>query len=338
MLMNKENKMIRTTTLCKQCPVCNGVACRGQIPGLGGIGQGKSFIQNVTALQEIKLNLDALNGVKEVDPSVELFGVTSDLPICCAPIAGIKNNYGTELSDHEYNSEMASACSKENILCFVGDGIDYETYFVNPAKSLDEHGGKGFLTIKPWQIEAVKKRVELVKDLNILGFAMDIDAAGLPLLRNANPPAENKDVQALREVKALCGDKPFIVKGIMTKEAALLALSAGADGIVVSNHGGRVLDETPGTIEVLAEIVEAIDGRLTVLVDGGFRTGNDVFKAIALGADAVLIGRPLALAGVTKGEEGARAAITKFKNEFIHAMRLTGCENISAINQSKIRR
>lgn len=330
--------MERTTTLCRKCNSCNGFACRGEIPGLGGIGQGKSFIQNVAALQDIKLNLDVLNNVSEINPSTELFGVSSALPICCAPIAGIKNNYGTDISDQEYNDEMTKACKEENILCFVGDGIDYETYFHNPAKCLHAQGGKGFLTIKPWQIEAVEKRINLVKDYQILGIAMDIDAAGLPLLRNANPPAENKDVEALKAVKALCGDKPFIVKGIMTKESALLALSAGADGIVVSNHGGRVLDETPGTIEVLAEIVEAIDGRITVLVDGGFRTGNDVFKAIALGADAVLLGRPLALACVTKGEEGARAFIQKIKSEFVHAMRLTGCENISAINQSKIRK
>lgn len=337
MSMNKETMMERTTPLCKQCPVCNGIACRGQIPGLGGIGQGNSFIQNVAALQGIKLNMDVLNNVKEIDTQVELFGVMSDVPICCAPIAGIKNNYGTDISDQEYNMDMTKACSEENILCFLGDGIDAETYFRSPAKCLHDHGGKGFLTIKPWKIEAVEKRFELVKEYSILGFAMDIDAAGLPLLRNANPPAENKDVEALKAVKALCGDKPFIVKGIMTKEAALLALSAGADGIVVSNHGGRVLDDTPGTIEVLAQIVEAVQGRMTVLVDGGFRTGNDVFKAIALGADAVLLGRPLALACATHGFEGAQTYIKKIKSEFIHAMRLTGCETISAINKSKIR-
>ncbi|MEG2328876.1 alpha-hydroxy-acid oxidizing protein [Anaerorhabdus sp.] len=330
--------MKREATLCRQCPVCNGFACRGEIPGLGGIGQGISFINNVKELAKIKLNLDVLNDVKDIDTSTDLFGVKCDLPLCCAPIAGIRNNYGTDISDYDYNTELAKACREENILCFVGDGIDFENYFHLPAKALHEQGGKGFLTIKPWQMETVKQRFETVKEFDVLGVAMDIDAAGLPLLRNAKTPVENKDIRALHEIKKLCGDKPFIVKGIMTKEAALLALEAGADGIIVSNHGGRVLDETPATIEVLEEIVEAINGRLTVLVDGGFRTGNDIFKAIALGADAVLVGRPLALACATEGTDGVRNSIQKLKKEFIHAMRMTGCENISAITHTKVRK
>lgn len=330
--------MKRETSLCKQCPSCNGYACRGQIPGLGGIGQGLSFINNVEALKKIKLNMDVLNDVKEIDSTTILFDSKCELPLCCAPIAGIKNNYGTDISDYEYNAELAKACKEEGILCFVGDGIDFESYFHLPAKALHEQGGQGFLTIKPWHIDTVKDRIDTAKEFDVLGVAMDIDAAGLPLLRNAKTPVENKDVQALREVKQLCGDKPFIVKGIMTKDAALLALEAGADGIIVSNHGGRVLDETPGTIEVLEEIVEAVEGRMTVLIDGGFRSGNDIFKAIALGADAVLIGRPLALACASEGVEGVKKLVQKYKNEFKHAMRMTGCENISAITQTKIRK
>ena len=86
--------------------------------------------------------------------------------------------------------------------------------------------------------------------------------------------------------------KPFILKGIMTVSGAKKALEAGASGIVVSNHGGRVLDQCPATAEVLPAIADAVGGRMTILVDGGIRTGMDVFKALALGADAVLIGRP----------------------------------------------
>ena len=104
---------------------------------------------------------------------------------------------------------------------------------------------------------------------------MDIDAAGLPFLKGLTPPAGSKTVAELREIIDYAG-VPFILKGIMTVRGAEKALEAGAAGIVVSNHGGRVLDGVPATAQVLPEIARAVKGRLTVLVDGGIRTGVDV--------------------------------------------------------------
>ncbi len=88
---------------------------------------------------------------------------------------------------------------------------------------------------------------------------------------------------------------PFIIKGIMTVDDALMAVESGASAIIVSNHGGRVLDYTPGTCEVLPDIAKSVKGKITILVDGGVRTGVDVVKMLGLGADAVLMGRPLLL-------------------------------------------
>ena len=123
---------------------------------------------------------------------------------------------------------------------------------------------------------------------------MDIDGSGLPFLKNMNPPSGSKSVKELREIIKYA-DVPFVIKGIMTAEGARKAVEAGAAGIVVSNHGGRVLDYTPATAWVLPEIAEAVKGKATVLVDGGIRTGLDIFKALALGADGVLIGRPFVM-------------------------------------------
>ncbi len=123
--------------------------------------------------------------------------------------------------------------------------------------------------------------------------AMDVDAAGLPFLKNMTPPAGSKSVEELAEIVKLA-ERPFIVKGVMTVKGALKAREAGAAAIVVSNHGGRVLDQCPATAEVLPEIAVALKGTgVKILVDGGIRTGVDVFKALALGADGVLICRPL---------------------------------------------
>ncbi len=140
---------------------------------------------------------------------------------------------------------------------------------------------------------------------------MDVDAAGLPFLKNMTPPAGSKSVAELAEIVKLA-ERPFIVKGVMTVKGALKAKEAGAAAIVVSNHGGRVLDQCPATAEVLPEIAAALKGTgVKILVDGGIRTGVDVFKALALGADGVLICRPFVTAVYGGGEEGVKCYIDK---------------------------
>ncbi|MHB1005512.1 MAG: alpha-hydroxy-acid oxidizing protein, partial [Chloroflexota bacterium] len=118
---------------------------------------------------------------------------------------------------------------------------------------------------------------------------------------------------------------PLILKGIMTADEAEIAVAAGAAGIVVSNHGGRSLDHLPGTAEVLPEIAAAVKGKLTILVDGGVRSGADALKMLALGADAVLLGRPAAIAAVGGGAEAVELCFKRFGNELRTAMILTGC-------------
>ena len=112
----------------------------------------------------------------------------------------------------------------------------------------------------------------------------------------------------LEELAVDCG-VPVLVKGVLTAEDAALAIEHGAAGVVVSNHGGRQLDRVPATADVLPEVVEAVDGRGAVLVDGGIRRGVDVAIALALGADAVLVGRPALWGLAVGGEEGARRVL-----------------------------
>jgi isopentenyl diphosphate isomerase/L-lactate dehydrogenase-like FMN-dependent dehydrogenase len=114
-------------------------------------------------------------------------------------------------------------------------------------------------------------------------------------------------------------------------------MEAGASAIVVSNHGGRVLDGCPATAEVLPEIVEAVQGKMKIIVDGGIRTGTDVFKAIALGADAVIIARPFVTAVFGGGEEGVKAYVEKLKSELEDTMAMTGALKISDITKDMVR-
>ena len=142
-------------------------------------------------------------------------------------------------------------------------------------------------------------------------------------------------VEELRQI-AEKAEKPFILKGIMTVAGAKKALEAGASGIVVSNHGGRVLDQCPATAEVLPAIADAVGGQMTILVDGGIRTGMDVFKALALGADAVLIGRPFVNMVYGGGAEGVQVYVDKLKAELADTMAMCGAHCLADIKRSMI--
>ena len=205
------------------------------------------------------------------------------------------------------------------------------------TKAIGAANGCGVPTIKPWNIDTIKAKMEQAKESGCFAVAMDVDAAGLPFLKNMTPPAGSKSVAELKEIVALAG-KPFIVKGIMTVKGALKAKEAGAAAIVVSNHGGRVLDQCPATAEVLPEIAEALKGSgVKVLVDGGIRSGVDVFKALALGADAVLIARPFVTAVYGGGEEGVKCYIDKIAGELADTMQMCGAHSLREITRDMVR-
>ncbi|MBR2991064.1 MAG: alpha-hydroxy-acid oxidizing protein [Solobacterium sp.] len=324
------------TLKCRECRECNGIACRGEIPGVGGKDTGRSFIRNVEAFRNVRINMDVCAQPGNVSTEAHILGMDLSVPVFMAPVAGIRGNYGADIDDHDYNLMMLDGCDLAGIRGFTGDGIDLEGLFAGSARAVNDHDGHGIVTIKPWVKEGIDARIEILSKLKFDMAAMDIDAAGLPLLRAGKTPVETKTAEALRYVRERLG-KPFIVKGVMTVNAALTAVEAGCDAIVVSNHGGRVLDDTPGTIEVLPEIAEAVKGKITILLDGGVRSGNDIFKALALGADGVLIGRPLALACIKGGAEGVRDAVGKLQAQLRDTMLMTGCHVLKDITSDKVR-
>ena len=174
--------------------------------------------------------------------------------------------------------------------------------------------------------------MELVRKSGAFAAAMDIDAAGLPFLKNLTPPAGSKTVEELAGIIRAAG-VPFIVKGVMTVKGALKAKEAGAAAIVVSNHGGRVQDGVPATAQVLPAIANAVKGQMTILVDGGIRTGVDVCKALALGADGVLLARPYVTAVYGGGAEGVRLLTQKLKGELEDTMAMCGVHSLSEISR-----
>ena len=320
--------------LCKLCKVCDGRACRNTIPGPGAKGTGDVAIRNFDKWRDIRVNMDTLVEKKQISTYFELFGMSFSAPIFAGPIGAVRMHYSDEYDDRSFNKVLIKACNEAGIAAFTGDGMD-DDQMVSGCEAVKEADGRGIPTIKPWNLEMIKKKIELTKEANAFAVAMDIDAAGLPFLKNFTPPAGSKSVEQLREIVELL-DVPFIVKGIMTPKAALKAKEAGASAIVVSNHGGRVLDQCPATAEVLEDIVKAVDGSMKIFVDGGIRTGVDVFKALALGADAVIIARPFVSSVYEGAGEAVKELAEKLKHELEDTMAMCGAYSLEDISRDMV--
>ena len=330
-----ENARTSMGPYCKACPVCNGKACTSQMPGPGAKGTGTVAIRNYEKWQDICVNMDTICENGKADTSFEIFGRTYKAPIFAAPIGAMKLHYGDKYDDLEYNNILVPACADAGIAAFTGDGVN-AAVMQGATEAIRAKDGKGIPTVKPWDVNTLQEKLELIKASGSFAVAMDIDAAGLPFLKNLTPPAGSKTTEELAEIVKAAG-VPFILKGIMTVKGALKAKEAGASAIVVSNHGGRVLDQCPATAEVLEEIVQAVGKDMKIFVDGGLRSGVDIFKALALGADAVLIGRPYVTAVYGGGAEGVATYTEKMTTELADTMTMCGAHNLSEISREMVR-
>lgn len=321
--------------LCAACEVCDGRACRNRIPGPGAKGTGDTATRNYEKWKEIRLNMDTITDCVSADTSAELFGKRFALPVFAGPVGVVERHYGPKYNIQTYNDVLIRGCADAGICAFTGDGND-PAVMTEACMSIRRANGLAIPTVKPWDAGTVAAKLEQVRESGAFAVAMDIDAAGLPFLRGQNPPAGAKTADELRRIIGDAG-LPFIVKGIMTVSGAKKALDAGADAIVVSNHGGRVLEDCPATAEVLGEIADAVGGKMKILVDGGIRSGADVFKAIALGADAVMIARPFVCAVYGGAENGVRVYVDKIRTELEDAMMMCGAKTLADIRRDMVR-
>jgi 4-hydroxymandelate oxidase len=147
-----------------------------------------------------------------------------------------------------------------------------------------------------------------------------------------DPTLDWSDLAWLADISSL----PVVIKGIVHPDDARLAVEHGAAGIIVSNHGGRQLDTCMATIEALPAVAEAVDGRIPILVDGGVRRGTDVLKALALGAKAVLVGRPILWGLAADGEEGVGQVLEILRKEFDVALGLCGCRSCDEVDRGLV--
>ena len=319
---------------CKACPVCNGRACGNTVPGPGCKYPGNVAARNYDKWQEICVNMDTLCPNADPDIRFEMFGHQFAAPIFAAPLGAIDMHYGPKYIDQQYNSILVKSAADYGLMALTGDGVnpDIMKSSVVDMKGVD---GMGCPVIKPWNKEAVFEKLDILNENGIFAAGMDVDGAGLPFLKAMNPNAGSKSVAEMKEIVNYA-KMPFIIKGIMTVAGAKKAVEAGAAAIVVSNHGGRVQGGVPSTAEVLPAIADAVKGQITVLVDGGIRSGVDVFRALALGADGVLIGRPLLTMIYGNAEEGFKVYMDKIIGELKSTMTMCGAATLKDITRDKV--
>lgn len=316
---------------CRVCPVCDGRACAGEVPGMGGKGTGSSFMANVSALASVKLNMRLVHAASKPDMSISLFGKKMSMPVFAAPVSGTTLNMGGKFGEAEYISWIIKGSLDSGVYPMVGDTA-IEQFLIDNLSELKKAGGDGVAIIKPWEAGSVIDKIRLAEEAGAFAVGMDVDAAGLVTLSLHGKGVSPKTVDELRTIRKAT-KLPFILKGVMTAEDALAAVECGADALVVSNHGGRVLDGTPGAAAVLPSIAKVCKGKITILADGGVRSGVDVLKMIALGADAVLFGRPLVVASFGGKADGVKLAFDRLRSELESAMILTGCASVQDISE-----
>lgn len=320
---------------CKVCPECNGLACGNKMPGPGSKAPGNGANDNWKAWRGIKLNMDTIVPDAPVDTGIEFLGKSLSMPLISAPVGSLKAQYNPTDDIRDFNVCCAEAAERCGIASSFGDGLDARV-FPHGCEVSKAHGGIAIPVINPLNMETIMANLDTANAAMPFAVSVVVDSAGLPHLKKISPDAGSKSVEQLSE---LCkyAKMPVIIKGVMTAQSALKAVDAGAAAIIVSNHGGRVLAGTPATAEVLPEIVDAVGGRAKIIVDGGIRSGVDIFRALALGADAAMICRPFLISYYGGRTEGIVSYIEKLRAELIDTMYMCGARSIADINRSMIR-
>ena len=328
---------------------------------------------NREGFDRFQLRVRRLVDIRQIDMSVTLFGETFATPIVLAPIGAQKAFHddgelasarAARTGDHLQMLSTQTSTSIEDVMRARGKAVWFQLYPTDqwsvtqglvrrvqaagaPALALtvDRTGGSNRLTFERFRRRDPRQCNSCHKPTNpgvegSSGMPSALPSgkpmfAGLDLSRVTSTQALHADWEYAKRVRDLTKMK-FLIKGIVTREDAELAVQNGVDGVIVSNHGGRSENSGRGTIESLVEVAEGVRGRIPIIVDGGFRRGVDVFKALALGASAIMIGRPYVWGLASFGQPGVETVLDILRRELRLVMRQAGTVRIGNINRSFI--
>jgi len=326
----------------------------------GGAGDELTLRENVSAWGHWRLRPRVLKDVREVSTAAEVLGKPAETPILVAPVAYQR------LAHPEGEAGMAAAAAEAGTVMCLSTLSTTRPAEVAAAAPRGRHWFQLYAfkdagvtqVLMDEAIEAGFEAVVVTADAPPGGnrerdrrnrFTLPKEL-GTPSLTAATGGGEALTIEETfalmnhaltwRDVEGLASECsiPVFVKGLLTAEDAELAVEHGAAGVVVSNHGGRQLDRSPATADALPEVAEAIAGRATLLVDGGIRRGVDVATALALGADAVLVGRPALWGLAAAGRAGAAGVLELLRRELELTLGLLGCTSPSELSRQHVQR
>lgn len=319
---------------CFVCPECDGVKCRGMLPGVGGVATGQAFIQAVARFKRYQLQPRYLHAVRQPDTRCSFLGTGMDYPILPGPITGSITNLGGAIGELNLARAIVKGANQAGVLGFVGDGATPTKYKIG-IKTVLENFGLAVPIFKPRvDNSSIIERIQAARKAGAVGVGIDIDAASFVTMDLKGQATSPKTLADLKELVAAAEGLPFILKGVLSPYDAEIALKAGIKILIVSNHGGRTNDSLPAPIDCLTEIRGAVGKNASLILDGGVRSGSDVLKALALGADYAMVGRPVMIAAVGGGIQGVRQCIQKLGHELKKAMTITGLSDLAAIQKS----
>jgi 4-hydroxymandelate oxidase len=310
----------------------------------GGAADEITLRWNRQAFDALKINPHVLNDVSKLDTTVTLFGQKLSYPVLIAPTAFHK------MMHPEGELATAKGAGKAKTIYVVSS---FTTTALEEIKTVATEPLWFQLYVRDDKV-FTKNLVQKAESLGCKALCITVDTpVGGPRNREArvkfdlpdglhapytNGSFDQKLPLTWKEMEWLISfaKVPVLLKGILNADDAETAIKIGASGIIVSNHGGRNLDTAPATIEALPRIAERVNKRIPILMDGGIRRGTDILKAIAYGAKAVLVGRPICYGLASAGAEGVAKTLEILKTEFEMAMALTGRSTIARIDRALI--
>jgi isopentenyl diphosphate isomerase/L-lactate dehydrogenase-like FMN-dependent dehydrogenase len=319
---------------CAVCPDCDGIKCKGMMPGVGGIATGLGFVNSVNRLRNIDIIPSYINEAKYIDTETEFFGFRVSTPIVPGPLTGSITNLGGAISEIDLARAVAKGANQADSIGFVGDGATPTKYKIG-IRVILENFGMAVPVFKPrYDNKLIMERILAANEAGAIAIGIDIDAASFLTMELKGQNTSTKTMEEIRELVKY-SDVPFLLKGVLSPRDAESALKAGVKGIIVSNHGGRTSDALVAPIDVLQSVKKACGNDALVIFDGSARSGGDVLKALILGADLVMIGRPVMIAAVGAGVQGVRQYINKMTGELKKAMANTGVSRLSDLRGRK---
>ncbi len=291
-----------------------------------------TFRRNPRAFHQYLFRQKIFHDVSDPDISVELFGKTLPTPAITAPVGSFS------LIGKDAEREVAEGTDRAGAMMFVSEAAKF-----NPKEWREaDKSPLVFMAYMNRGREEVSTYAKLSEDLGFAAVGITMDTVR-PVKIGDEVPLSTKDGKPRRGHKSTTKDiewmkqqvyLPVVVKGIMSAEDARAAVKAGADALVVSNHGGRILDYNRAALEALPEVVEAVGTQVPVLLDSGIRSGGDIVKAIALGARAVLVGRPVAWGVGAFGARGVERVFAILAEEMQRVLTLTGVTRVRDASRS----